>query len=73
MARKGLPPFVGTIAGLSTLKPLGENEGAGMFVKITVKVPAAKVDLNALAQFQQRGEELDVTMVPTPAALPGVE
>lgn len=66
---KEMKPFKAPLAGLSTLKALGKNEGANVGLKITLELPANSVDLNKLVRFQ-KGERIEVSIVPTQGELP---
>lgn len=63
--------FNGNVCGVSTLKPLGKDDGVGnMFVKLTLTVPVGEIDLNQMAQFQKRRTELAISVAPVQAELP---
>lgn len=66
--------FNGSVCGVSTLKPLGKDDGVGnMFAKITLQVPVDEVDLNQMAQFQRRAVDLAISVQPVQGELPGVK
>lgn len=69
--KTGETSFTAHVIGHSTLKPLGNNEGSGCRVKITLELPAKAVDLNRMADFQASAEDLLVTLVPAQGELPG--
>lgn len=62
--------FNGNVCGVSTLKPLGKDDGVGnMFVKLTLNVPVGEIDLNQMAQFQRRRVDLVISVQPAQGEL----